>query len=45
VVLYSRDEPFRVKWESVTGRMADDVEIWAAPLDRDLVVRVAEGRG
>ncbi|GAA2904012.1 hypothetical protein GCM10010472_72860 [Pseudonocardia halophobica] len=45
VVLYSRDEPFRVEWESVTGRMADDVEIWAAPLDRELVARAAEGRG
>jgi uncharacterized protein len=44
IVLYSRDEPGRVAWESLTGRMADDVEFWAAPLDREIIARVAEGR-
>jgi predicted nucleotidyltransferase len=44
IVLYSRDEPGRVEWESRIGRMSDDVEVWAAPLDRALVARVADGR-
>jgi predicted nucleotidyltransferase len=44
VVLYSRDEPARVKFESLAGRMADDVEVWAAQLDRDLLTAIAEGR-
>lgn len=44
VVIYSRDEPRRVAWESLTGRMADDVEVWAAPMDRDLLAAIAEGR-
>jgi uncharacterized protein len=43
VVLYSRDEPARVEWESLTARMADDVEVWAAPLDRELIARAARG--
>lgn len=44
VVLYSRDEPARVEFESRVGRMADDVEVWAAQLDRDLLTAIAEGR-
>lgn len=44
IVLYSRDEPARVAFESLAGRMADDVEIWAAPLDRELLKAIAEGR-
>jgi predicted nucleotidyltransferase len=44
VVLYSRDEPARVAFESRVGRMADDVEIWAAPLDRELLLAIAEAR-
>jgi predicted nucleotidyltransferase len=44
VVLYSRDEPARVAFESLTGRMADDVEVWAAPLDREILTAIAEGR-
>jgi len=44
VVLFSRDEPFRVRYESLTGRMADDVEIWAAPLDTQLLAAIADGR-
>ena len=44
VVLYSRDEPARVEFESRVGRMADDVEVWAAPLDRELLAAIAEGR-
>ena len=44
VVLYSRDEPARVAFESRVGRMADDVEVWAAELDRELLAAIAEGR-
>lgn len=44
VVLYSRDEPARVEFESRVGRMADDVEVWAAPMDRELLAAIAEGR-
>lgn len=44
IVLYSRDEPGRVAYESLLGRMADDVEIWAAPMDRELIAAIAEGR-
>ncbi|MGH8904856.1 MAG: type VII toxin-antitoxin system MntA family adenylyltransferase antitoxin [Egibacteraceae bacterium] len=44
VVLFSRDEPVRVAYESRMGRMADDVEVWAAPLDRELLAAIAEGR-
>lgn len=44
VVLYSRDEPARVAFESRVGRMADDVEVWAAPLDRELLTAIADGR-
>ncbi|MGH8897428.1 MAG: hypothetical protein ACRDZ4_10490 [Egibacteraceae bacterium] len=44
VVLFSRDEPARVAYESLMGRMADDVEVWAAPLDLELLTAIAEGR-
>ena len=44
IVLYSRDEPGRVAYESLLGRMADDVEIWAGPMDRELIAAIAEGR-
>lgn len=44
VVLYSRDEPGRVAYESLLGRMADDLEIWAGPLDRELLAATAAGR-
>ena len=44
VVLYSRDEPARVEFESRIGRMADDVEVWAARMDRELLTAITEGR-
>ena len=44
VVLYSRDEPARVEFESRIGRMADDVEVWAAETDREMLTAIAEGR-
>lgn len=44
VVLFSRDERGRVAYESLLGRMADDVEMWAAPMDRELIAATAEGR-
>jgi predicted nucleotidyltransferase len=44
VVLYSRNEPARVEFESRIGRMADDVEVWASKMDRELLGAIAEGR-
>lgn len=44
IVLFSRDEPGRVAYESLLGRMADDVEIWAGPMDRELIAAIAAGR-
>lgn len=44
VVIFSRDEPGRVAYESLLGRMADDIEVWAAPMDRELLRATAEGR-
>jgi hypothetical protein len=44
VVLYGSDGPARVEFESRVGRMADDLEVWAAQLDRDLLTAIAEGR-
>ncbi len=44
VVIYSRDEPGRVAYESLLGRMTDDIEMWAAPMDRELITAIAEGR-
>jgi predicted nucleotidyltransferase len=34
LVLYSADEARRIAYESRTSRMADDMELWAAPIDR-----------
>ncbi len=44
VVLYSRNEPARVEFESRIGQMADDVEVWASKMDRELLGAIAEGR-
>jgi predicted nucleotidyltransferase len=44
VVIFSRDEPARVAYESLHARMADDVEMWAAPMDRELLAATAQGR-
>ena len=44
VVLYSRDEPARVRYESLVSRMADDVEIWADALDRARLATIAGRR-
>jgi hypothetical protein len=33
-----------VVFESRVGRMADDVEVWAAKMDRELLTAIAEGR-
>lgn len=44
VVVYSRNEPARVEFESRIGRMADDVEVWASKMDRELLAAIAEGR-
>jgi predicted nucleotidyltransferase len=43
-VLYSADEPLRVRWESLTGRMYADSRIKLDLLDRDLLVETAAGR-
>lgn len=32
------------EYESLTGRMAGDVEIWAAEMDRELLAATAAGR-
>ncbi len=44
VVLYSRNEPAGVEFESRIGRMADDVEVRASKMDRELLGAIAEGR-
>ncbi len=44
VVLYSRDEPLRVHWESLTMRMFLDSSIPARRLDRELLAETAAGR-
>ncbi len=36
-VLYSADEPLRVRWESLTGRMYADSRIKLDLLDHDLL--------
>ncbi|MGH3821810.1 MAG: type VII toxin-antitoxin system MntA family adenylyltransferase antitoxin [Pseudonocardiaceae bacterium] len=43
-VLYSADEPLRVRWESLTGRMYADSRIKLDLLDNDLLVETAAGR-
>ncbi|MGQ0778750.1 MAG: type VII toxin-antitoxin system MntA family adenylyltransferase antitoxin [Pseudonocardiales bacterium] len=42
-VLYSADEPLRVRWESLTGRMYADSRIKLDLLDHDLLVETAAG--
>jgi predicted nucleotidyltransferase len=44
VVLFSRDEPFRVRFEGKVLKEYLDFQIHAAPLDRDLLRATAEGR-
>lgn len=44
LVLYSRDEPARVRFESVTLREFFDFQIHALPLDLGFLRDVAEGR-
>ena len=44
VVLYSRDEPARVQYESLVSRMADEIEIWADALDRARLAAIAGRR-
>lgn len=43
-VLYSADEPLRVSWESLTGRMFADSRLKLDDLDRELLARTATGR-
>lgn len=43
VVIFSRDEPARVRYESLLGRMSDDVEVWASRMDQDILAAIAEG--
>ncbi len=43
-VLYSADEPLRVRWESLTGRMYADSRIKLDLLDQDLLIETAAGR-
>ena len=43
-VLYSRDEPARVRYESLTLRMFFDFEIHARPLALERLRSIAEGR-
>lgn len=44
VVIYSRDEPARVRYESLVFREFLDFEFHARDLDRELLRRTAEGR-
>ncbi len=43
-VLYSADEPLRVSWESLTGRMFADSRLKLGELDRELLAQIATGR-
>jgi predicted nucleotidyltransferase len=43
-VIYARDEPFRVSYESLTARRFNDFEIHAKPRDRERLRRIAAGR-
>ena len=43
IVIFSRDEPARVSYESCTHREFLDFQIHAERLDRDLLRRIAEG--
>ena len=44
VVLFSRDEPFRVRFESKVLREFLDFRIHAEPMDREMLRAIAEGR-
>lgn len=44
VVLHSRDEPFRVRFEGKVLKEFLDFQIHAEPLDRELLRATAEGR-
>jgi hypothetical protein len=44
VIIYSRDEVARVRYESRTFREAGDFEIHARALDREILRATAEGR-
>ncbi len=44
IVIYSRDEPARVRYESLTFRVSGDFEIHAAALDQELLRATAKGR-
>lgn len=44
VVIHSRDEPRRVRYESLTFRMFCDFDVHARRLDRQLLRATAEGR-
>lgn len=44
IVIYSRDEPARIRFESRTLREFFDFEIHARPLTQELLQRIAEGR-
>lgn len=44
VMLYSSDEPLRVRWESLTMRMFHDEQVQARRLDRALLAETAAGR-
>ena len=44
VVLFSRDEPFRVRFEGKVLKEFFDFQIHAAPMDRELLRAMAEGR-
>ncbi|MGH8936381.1 MAG: type VII toxin-antitoxin system MntA family adenylyltransferase antitoxin [Acidimicrobiia bacterium] len=43
-VIYSRDEPRRVRFESITRRQFLDFEIHALSIDQALLQAIAEGR-
>lgn len=42
-IRYSADEPLRVQWESLTGRMYADSRIKLDLLDQDLLIETAAG--
>ena len=44
VLLWSRDEPARVAWESVAFRTAADLDLALAPLDEAVLQRLAAPR-
>jgi hypothetical protein len=44
IVLFSRDEPARVAFESLTLREFFDFQIHAVPMDQQMLREIAEGR-